>query len=167
MPKRGWTQAFGQDAIVIPDPRNAYYGLITRIDEAVGSDGGEEFHIRFDSALVSFYQDLVVRPDPRSIAALADTRLLVLTIPAAQLDAFNFQMAAAGRPVLTEGTWWLLLPSQHNLRGSLRLAVYRPPAGATDPRRIIDDNARDEEMYIRPFLLTPLLSFTLDQYARS
>lgn len=167
MPKRKWTQAIGQDAIVVSDPRNAYYGLITRIDEAVGSDGGEEFHIRFDSALVSYYQDLVVRPDPRNIAALADTRLLVLTVPAAELDTFNAQMAAAGQPILTEGTWWLLLPSPHNLRGSLRVAVYRPPAGATDPQRIIDNNARVEEMYIWQRLFIPLLSLRLGRYARS
>jgi hypothetical protein len=167
MPKRSRTQAFGQDAIVVADPRNAYYGLITRIDEAVGSDGGEEFHIRFDSALVGFYQDLVVRPDPRNIATLADTRLMVLTVPAATLEAFNTQMTAAGLPVLTEGVWWLLVPGQHNLRGSLRVDVYRPPAGATDPQRIIDNDARVEEMYIRPRLFIPLLSFTLDVYAQS
>lgn len=165
--KRSRTQAFGQDTIVVSDPRNAYYGLITRIDEALGSDGGEEFHIRFDSALVSFYQDLVVRPDPRTIAALADTRLLVLTVPAAELDTFNAGMAARGWPVVTEGTWWLLVPIPHNLRGSLRVAVYRPPAGAADPRRIIDHNARVEEMYILPRLFIPLLRLRLGIYAQS
>lgn len=169
MPKRKWTQTFGQDTIVVADPRNAYYGLVTKIEEAVGSNGDVESHISFDCALVSFHQDptlLANPPDPRTIAMTADTRLLVLVAPAAELDAFNQQMLALGRPHgLTSGTWWVILPSPYNLRGSLRVDVYRPPAGATDPSRIVDNDARDEEMYILPRLFVPLLLLELEMYA--
>jgi hypothetical protein len=170
MPKRSRTQAFGQDAIVVGDPRDAYYGLVTRIDEAVGATGLVEYHITFQAALVGWYEasDLLNNPpDPTTIATVAKTRILVLMVPEAELVAFNQQMLASGRRHgLVEGSWWLITPGVYNLRGSLRVDVFRPPDGATDPSRVVDDDAIEESMYILPRLFVPLLVVKLGIYAR-
>jgi hypothetical protein len=169
MPKRKRTQAFGQDTIVVEDPRDAYYGLATRIDEAVGATGLVEYHITFQAALVGWYEDsdlLNTPPDPTTIATVADTRILVLMVPEANLVAFDQQMIALGRRHGLEGSWWLITPSVYNLRGSLRVDVFRPPDGETDPSRVVDDNAIEESMYILPRLFVPLLVVKLGIYAQ-
>jgi len=50
--------------------------------------------------------------------------------------------------------------------GSLRVDVFRPPAGAVDPSRIVDNNAIAESMYIMPRLFIPLLVVKLGVYAQ-
>jgi hypothetical protein len=172
MPKRVNTEMSngGGDATVFyaDDWPNAYYALVTKVEEARGTVRAEnQVMARLDAALVGWYRTLV---DPRNPGPLTNTagasgfRLIEIFMSAQVYVAMNQYLAQlyAGY-VLEDHTFWILQPVPYDLRLAARVDVYGP--ATTDPSDVVAPSAVQTVGYIRNRLIAPRPLLALNVFA--